>query len=96
MFMVNEITNFTRRRSSKAYSAVLYIEEAYDKVNSRILYKFLEEVGMNEKVVKIIKSMYEKRPAIKGRETSRQIVECRRCQARMCAVIITVWRVLPR
>ena len=59
MFVVNELVECMRKSGRKVYIAFLDIEKAYDTVNRRLLCKVLEKVGVSEKIVRIIQSMYE-------------------------------------
>ena len=64
IFVVNELIEKKRRERSKLYLCFLDIEKAYDRVNREILWKVLDKVGLSEKIVKIIRSMYEDTKAI--------------------------------
>ena len=59
MFVVNEVIERAKKEGEKKYLAFLDIEKAYDKVRRDMLCKVLEIIGMSEKVVRIIRSMYE-------------------------------------
>ena len=53
-----------KKDGKKAYMAFLDIEKAYDRVDRRILCDLLMKVGMSEKIVNIVRSMYESTKAI--------------------------------
>ena len=58
MYVVNEVIERARKDGRKKYLALIDIEKVYHRVNRRMLCKVLERIGMSEKVVKIISSMY--------------------------------------
>ena len=58
MFIVNELIERKRKDGSKVYLGFLDIEKAYDRVNRTMMCKVLEKLGMCEKIVNIIRSMY--------------------------------------
>lgn len=59
MFVVREVIENMKKSGRKGYFAFLDIEKAYDRVNRYKMCKILETVGVSEKIVNIIKSMYE-------------------------------------
>ena len=58
MYVVNEVIERAKKDVRKKYLALVDIEKVYDRVNRRMLCKFLERIGMSEKVAKTISSMY--------------------------------------
>ena len=58
LFVINEMIERKRRIGGKLYLGFLDIEKAYDRVNRGMLCSVLERVGLSEKIVNIIKSMY--------------------------------------
>ena len=59
MFVVNELIEGRKNSEGKLYLGFLDIEKAYDRVNRRQLCAVLEKVGLSEKIVNIVRSMYE-------------------------------------
>ena len=58
MYVVNEVIGRARKDGRKKYLALIDIEKAYDRMIRRMLCKVLKRIGMSEKIVKIISSMY--------------------------------------
>ena len=58
MFIINEMIERKKKDGSKLYLGFLDIEKAYDRVSREVLYRVLEKIGLSEKIVRIIKSMY--------------------------------------
>ena len=59
MFIVNEMIERKNLEGKKLYLGFLDIEKAYDRVNRGMLCKVLEKIGLSNKVVNVIRSMYE-------------------------------------
>ena len=59
MFVLNQMIEYKVRVGGRLYCAFLDIEKAYDRVDRNILCKVLEKIGLSEKWVKVIRSMYE-------------------------------------
>ena len=59
IFVVNEMIERKKNEGGKLYLGFLDIEKAYDRVSREMLCKVLEKVGLSEKIVNIIRSMYE-------------------------------------
>ena len=59
IFIVNEMIERKKSDGGKLYLGFLDIEKAYDRVSRDMLCKVLEKVGLSEKIVNIVKSMYE-------------------------------------
>ena len=55
---MNEVIDRARKDGRKKYLALIDIEKAYDRLNRRMLCKVLERIGMSERVIRIISSMY--------------------------------------
>ena len=59
MYVVNEVIEKARENGGRnTYIAFLNTEKAYDRVDRRMSCKVLEKIGMREKIVRIISSMY--------------------------------------
>ena len=64
IFIVNEMIERKRRDKDKLYVCFLDIEKAYDRVIREIMWCVLVKIGLSEKIVNIIRSMYEDTKAI--------------------------------
>ena len=64
MFVVIEMIERMKKDGKKGYMAFLDIEKAYDRVNRNILCDVLSKIGMSEKLVNIIRSMYDNTRAV--------------------------------
>ena len=58
VFVVNEIIERKRNDVGKLYLGFLNIKKAYDRINREMLCRVLEKVGLSEKTVNIVRSMY--------------------------------------
>ena len=58
VFVVNEMIERKKNDGCKLYLGFLDIEKAYDRVNREMLCRVLEKVGLCEKIVNIVRSMY--------------------------------------
>ena len=59
IFVLNEMIERKRSEGRKLYLGFLDIEKAYDRVSREMLCKVLEKVGLSEKIVNIVRSMYQ-------------------------------------
>ena len=59
MFIVNELIESKKKSGGKLYIGFLDIEKAYDRVNRSLMCAVLEKVGISEKIVNIVRSMYK-------------------------------------
>jgi len=55
---LEEIMANKRENKENLYLAFLDIEKAYDKVNRHLMWKLLETIGLSDKIINIIKSLY--------------------------------------
>ena len=58
VFAVNEIIEKKKNDGGKLYLSFLDIEKAYDGVNREMLCRALKKVGLSERIVNIVRSMY--------------------------------------
>ena len=58
IFVVNELIGRMKRDGKKVYLAFLDIEKAYDRVDRELLCQTLGKIGMSEKCVRLVRSMY--------------------------------------
>ena len=58
VFCVKELVEMCLREKKKAYFGFLDIEKAYDRVDRGILLGLLEKIGIPERIISIIRSMY--------------------------------------
>ena len=59
MFVVNEVIQRQKKEGTRKCMAFLDKEEAYDRVDRRLLCKVLERIGISGKIIRIIRSMHE-------------------------------------
>ena len=64
MFLIIEVLERIKGDGKKGHMALLDIDKAYDRVNWNILCEVLTKIGMSEKIVNIIRSMYESTQAV--------------------------------
>ncbi|KAF2350125.1 Reverse transcriptase domain [Trinorchestia longiramus] len=64
LFVVSEVIERKRKENKKVYLAFLDIEKAYDRVDRRRLLDALGKIGFSEKIVNIVKSLYENTCAV--------------------------------
>ncbi len=58
MYVVKEMIEMMKRENKCGYMAFLDIEKAYDRVNRNVMLRVLKKIGVCEKIIKIIGSMY--------------------------------------
>ncbi len=58
IYVVNELIERMKRDGKKVYLAFLDIEKAYDRVDRELLCQILGKIGMSEKCVRLVRSMY--------------------------------------
>ncbi|KAF2344229.1 Reverse transcriptase domain [Trinorchestia longiramus] len=59
LFVVSEIIERKKKENKKVYLAFLDIEKAYDRVDRRRLLDVQGNIGFIEKIVNMVKSLYE-------------------------------------
>ncbi|KAF2344329.1 Reverse transcriptase domain [Trinorchestia longiramus] len=64
LFVVSEVIVRKRKENKKVYLAFLDIEKAYDKVDHRKMLDVLGKIGFSEKIVNVVKSLYENTCAV--------------------------------
>ncbi|KAF2343922.1 Reverse transcriptase domain [Trinorchestia longiramus] len=64
LFVVSEVIERKRKENKKVYLAFLDIEKTYDRVDRRRLLDVLGKIGFSEKIVNIVKSLYENTCAV--------------------------------
>ena len=64
VFVLNGTIGRMKKDGRRMYVAFLDVEKAYDRVKRDILYSVLERLGMSEKIVSIVRSLYRETRAI--------------------------------
>jgi len=59
LFILNEVMETYRRKKKKMFCVFLDIEKAYDRIEREVLWEILRRAGFEEKIVNIIKSLYD-------------------------------------
>ena len=59
MYVLQELIEHAKEKKKQYYVAFLDIEKAYDTVNREILWEIMRRVGIEEKTIRIIGSLYE-------------------------------------
>ena len=58
IFVINELIERVKKDGRRVYLGFIDIEKAYDRVDRKLMCQMLEKIGMTDKYVRIIKSMY--------------------------------------
>ena len=64
MFVVSSVLEKGNKMGGKTYLAFLDIEKAYDRVNRSLLCRLLSKIGLSDRIVSIIRSMYDDTRAV--------------------------------
>jgi len=59
LFILNEVMETYRRKKKKMFCVFLDIEKAYDRIEREVLWEILRRAGFEEKIINIIKSLYD-------------------------------------
>ena len=59
IFILGKVIDKAKKMKKEVYIAFLTIEKAYDRVDSKIMWRVLKRVGFEENLVRVIESRYE-------------------------------------